>query len=217
MLQSGKGRIQIFSENGSRGEEIAVNGKKREKTDAKSEIYDWIECIIVAIVAGIVIFTFLGRVVRVEGHSMLQTLQNHDMVLTSNLFYTPKSGDIVVLRTDTYSNTEPLIKRIIATEGQTIDIDFDAGVVYVDGSALKEDYTNTATTVREDFSGPVTVPEGCVFVMGDNRDASLDSRDNRVGMVDERCIIGRVLILLVPGADELAERDWSRIGSVFVR
>ena len=148
---------------------------------------------------------------------MVPTLHNHDMVLTSNLFYTPKYGDIVVFQTDSYSKTEPLIKRVIATEGQTIDIDFNSGTVYVDGKALDEGYVNTPTNVSEDFTGPVTVPQGCVFVMGDNRNSSLDSRDNRVGMVDRRCLIGRVYFIIIPGADENEARDWSRIGSVYGR
>ena len=93
---------------------------------------------------------------------------------------------------------EPIVKRIIATEGQTVDIDFDDGVVYVDGKALDEPYVNEPVHDRENFEGKITVPEGCVFVMGDNRNASTDSRDARLGCVDTRYIMGRVYFTLFP-------------------
>ena len=93
---------------------------------------------------------------------------------------------------------EPIVKRIIATEGQTVDIDFEDGVVYVDGKALDEPYVNEPVHDRENFEGKITVPEGCVFVMGDNRNASTDSRDARLGCVDERYIMGRVYFTLFP-------------------
>ena len=105
--------------------------------------------------------------------------------------------DIVVLRKQTLME-EPIVKRIIATEGQTVDIDFDDGVVYVDGKALDEPYVNEPVHDRENFEGKITVPEGCVFVMGDNRNASTDSRDARLGCVDERYIMGRVYFTLFP-------------------
>jgi len=87
--------------------------------------------------------------------------------------------------------SEPLVKRVVAVAGQTVDIDFDAGVVYVDGTELQEDYVNSLTLEPEDFTEPVTVPEGCVFVLGDNRNRSTDSRDEDIGCVDVRCIIGK--------------------------
>jgi signal peptidase I len=114
---------------------------------------------------------------------------------------------------DTFDHS--LVKRIIAVEGQTVDIDFDAGVVYVDGEALDEPYTYEPTFTREDFEGPVTVPEGCVFVMGDNRNGSTDSRDSRVGFAETRDIIGKVYIVIYPGQDMQGVRSWSRIGSVY--
>ena len=104
---------------------------------------------------------------------MVPTLEQSDKVVISNLFYHPKQGDIVVLRKRTLME-EPIVKRIIATEGQTVDIDFDDGVVYVDGKALDEPYVNEPVHDRENFEGKITVPEGCVFVMGDNRNASTD-------------------------------------------
>lgn len=205
--------------NAAGGNNATPNGEEKDKISARLEIYDWIQCFITALVGGILIFTFIGRIIRVDGNSMFSTLHNDDMVLTSNLFYTPKAGDIVVLQTNSYGSS-PLVKRIIATEGQTVDINFDEGIVYVDGVALYEPYTNTLTNLREDFTGAVTVPKGCIFVMGDNRNSSLDSRNAAVGMVDKRCIIGKVYIILLPGENTDRNlgplgRDWSRIGSVY--
>ena len=185
-----------------------------EKSTVKGEIYDWVQSIISALVAGILVFTFVARVVRVDGTSMLQTLQDNDLVIAWSLGYTPKNGDIIVFETESYKRG-PLVKRVIATGGQTIDLDFDAGIVYVDGEALEEDYTNTLTTRREDFSGPVTVPEGYMFCMGDNRNGSKDSRDNEIGLVDIRCTVGKVFFILMPGpSDGDNQRHWNRIGIV---
>lgn len=188
--------------------------KNEDKKDGGLELFDWVQSIVSALIVGILLFMFVGRIIVVDGTSMLPTLHHTDKIITSNLFYEPENGDIVVLHTPAFKN-EPLVKRIIATEGQTVDIDFDAGIVYVDGTALVEPYTYTLTTVREDFYGPVTVPENCVFVMGDNRNGSTDSRNAAVGMVDERCILGKVLCIALPGKDEIFPREWSRIGSVY--
>ena len=171
--------------------EAQAPGKQR------SEALDWLQCIVSGIVICILVFTFLLRVVGVVGSSMVPTLEEGDRLVISHLFYTPKYGDIVVLRKTEFSD-EPLIKRVIATEGQTVDIDFTEGVVYVDGVALSEPYVNSTTNEREDFTGPVTVPEGCVFVMGDNRNRSTDSRSGRIGCVDQRLIIGKAYLRLMP-------------------
>ena len=133
----------------------------------------------------------------VDGKEVTMYVEVGDKVVISNLFYHPKQGDIVVLRKQTLME-EPIVKRIIATEGQTVDIDFDDGVVYVDGKALDEPYVNEPVHDRENFEGKITVPEGCVFVMGDNRNASTGSRDARLGCVDERYIMGRVYFTLFP-------------------
>lgn len=180
---------------------------------AKMELYDWIQCLVAALLCGILIFVFIGRVIGVEGPSMMQTLQNGDKVIMSNLLFTPDYGDIVVIKTE-YFGDSPIVKRVIATEGQTVDIDFSTGEITVDGVVLEEDYINALTTLQEDFSGPVTVPEGCIFVMGDNRNESTDSRSELVGMVDVRNILGKVYWVIIPGA-EADGRDWSRIGSVY--
>ncbi len=193
------------------GEEPKKASKKQE---AKMELYDWIQCVVGALVVGILIFMFGVRVVNVQGHSMEPTLLDTDMILTSNLFYTPKNGDVVVFQTDTYG-ADPLVKRVIAVGGQTVDIDFDAGVVYVDGVALDEPYIAEPTYTPEDFTGEVTVPEGRLFLMGDNRNRSTDSRRSTIGMVDRRCVIGKVLCVVVPAADIVSGRDYGRIGSIY--
>ena len=186
------------------------------KDKTRMELYDWMQCIVSAVICGIFIFVFIGRTIGVEGNSMMQTLHWYDRVIMSGLFYTPKNGDIIIFRppTDAFGSA-PLVKRVIAVEGQTIDIDFDTGDVYVDGIVIDEaSYVNEPTYSKMNFTGPVTVPEGHIFVMGDNRNNSSDSRDARVGMVDTRYVLGKVLFLLVPGNDNSGSRDWSRIGFV---
>ena len=176
----------------------------REEDEISSELlgrrdmYDWIQCLITALIICVVLFVFFIRIIDVNGTSMNPTLNNGDKMLVSDLLYSPKAGDIVVFKSDTYDPDKALVKRIIATEGQEINIDFDKGIVYVDGEILQEDYIKELTTNKLDFIGPKTVPEGCVFVMGDNRNMSTDSRKNEIGMVDERLILGRVYMVIFP-------------------
>ena len=174
-----------------------MDSKNPSGAKGRAEVYDWIQCIIFALVFCVLLFVFAVRMVNVVGHSMVPTLEQSDKVVISNLFYHPKQGDIVVLRKQTLME-EPIVKRIIAKEGQTVDMDFGDGVVYDDGKALGEPYVNEPVHDRENFEGKITVPEGCVFVMGDNRNASTDSRDARLGCVDERYIMGRVYFTLFP-------------------
>ena len=184
-------------------------------SSSRLELYDWVQCIIAAVILAIMIFLFVCRVIGVKGDSMYPTLHNFDRVITSNLMYTPKQGDIVVFKTETYGN-EPLVKRVIATAGQKVNIDFTAGVVYVDGVAVDDSYAYAPTKTREDFKGEVTVPEGCVFVLGDNRNDSTDSRSDRVGMVDTRMILGKVHFIIIPGKDlETGRHVLGRIGSPY--
>ena len=173
----------------------------------------------VMLLAGVVlVFSLLFRVVVVSGPSMKNTLYNGDYILLLNntLYTDPQPGDIIVACKQVYHDGEPIIKRIIATEGQTVDIDFAAGIVYVDGQPLDEPYTNTPTNVQEGMQFPLVVNEGCVFVMGDNRNASKDSRSLEIGQIDKREILGKALFLVFPGSpDPATERDYSRIGALW--
>jgi len=165
-----------------------------------------------------IVFMLLFRMVIVSGSSMYSTLWDGDwLLLLSSVFYNePEYGDIIVASKDSFNDGEPIIKRVIATEGQTVDIDFEEGIVYVDGNALQEDYTYTLTTTPEGMDFPLTVEAGCIFVMGDNRDDSKDSRHPDIGLVDKREILGKALVLMFPGTDKgYADRDYSRIGVLY--
>lgn len=164
-----------------------------------------------------ILFLVFFRIIVVSGPSMKQTLLDGDyLLLVSNLFYRePQKGDIVVLSKQSYDDGKPIVKRVIATEGQIVDMDFENGLVYVDGYPLEEDYTNTMTNLDEGAVFPQIVEEGCVFVMGDNRNNSKDSRSLEIGQVDTREILGRVALLLFPGTDGgTQQRDMQRIGKV---
>ncbi len=171
-----------------------------EKKSFTENIFEFASIVVAALVAVAVAFTFFFRTVGVVGSSMYPTLENADRIILSAFLFEPKNGDIVVTCQPSKSKVveDVLVKRIIATEGQTVDIDFDSGIVYVDGEALDEPYINEPTRDREDFHAPVTVPEGYVFVMGDNRNHSTDSRDNRVGLIREEYILGKALFRLAP-------------------
>ena len=186
---------------------------KKGNDHVRMELYDWLQCIVSAVLCGILVFIFVGRITGIDGDSMLNTLHDNDIVVMSNLMYTPKYGDIVIIETDVFN--KPLVKRVIATEGQTIDIDFTTGDVMIDGKIIMEDYIRQPTRRQLDFVGPVTVPAGSVFVMGDNRNESDDSRDADIGMIDTRNVLGKVLFLIIPGSSEDSPRQWSRFGSVY--
>ena len=162
------------------------------------DMYDWVQCLIVALIICVVFFAFFVRIIDVVGTSMNPTLNNSDKMLVSGLFYKPKVGDVVVFKKDEYNPNKALVKRVIAVEGQEINIDFDRGIVYIDGQPIQEDYIAELTKTKEDFIGPKTVPEGCVFVMGDNRNMSTDSRKTEIGMVDTRLILGKAYMVIYP-------------------
>ncbi len=194
--------------------------KQQEENDRSIgfEFYTLLHDLVYILSFVTVLFVFVVRLVGVSGDSMYPTLHDHDyLVLLSNVFYRePQAGDIVVLTVPAFQ-TEPIVKRVIATEGQTVDIDFEAGEVYVDGVLLDEPYIyeQTYRNYELGLEYPATVPEGCVFVLGDNRNNSTDSRYAPIGMVDERYILGKVMFLVFPGADEQTkERDFSRIGAI---
>lgn len=174
-------------------------------------IYDYVEIVSVAIVAVLIIFSFIAQLSTVNGTSMAPTLAPGDRLVISNLFYKPKTGDIVVFQQGDGYFSEPLIKRVIATEGQTVKIDFDKWLVYVDGKPLNETYVlyepgrsmdveDYYYTYRNylDETMTMTVPKGYVFVLGDNRNGSSDSRFSGVGFVNENEIMGRVLVRVLP-------------------
>ena len=198
------------------------NIERKRKSSNKEEKLTWQQRIIVDlhdliyVLAGfMLVYMLLFRVVVVVGPSMKNTLVDGDrLVLLSNTFYhNPKQGDIVVASKDSFKDGECIIKRVIATEGQKVDIDFHRGVVIVDDVELQEPYTRTLTTLWEGMNFPTVVPEGCVFVLGDNRDGSKDSRDPQIGFIDEREILGKAIFLMMPGTDGgQIEADYSRIG-----
>ena len=180
-----------------------VPSEQQEKTEKKKsslrETVEYAESLAVVFVVMLLIFTFIARPATVDGESMMPTLQNGERLVISNLFYEPTAGDIVVLCGEAdREEGKNLIKRIIATEGQTIDIDFEVGEVYVDGQKLDEPYILEPTYLDEGTEFPLTVPEGEIFVMGDNRNGSRDSRSLTVGTVKEEYIVGRVLFRFFP-------------------
>ena len=197
-------------------QEVENQGQQGEKNSNGKDLYEWMQALVCSVLAVVVLFTFVVRLIGVDGHSMLPTLQDGDrmLVLNSVLYHDYKYSDVVVLRKDTFLK-EPIVKRVIATAGQTVDIDFDSGTVYVEGEPLREDYINELTFLEEGTEFPLTVPEGHIFVMGDNRNRSSDSRDSNLGTVDTRYVIGRAVAVAFPGSDEETQkRDFRRIGVI---
>lgn len=189
---------------------------QEEKCKGK-DLYEWVQALVCAVLAVVVLFTFGVRLIGVDGPSMEPTLWNGDrlLVLNSLLCGEYRYGDIVILRKDTFM-LEPIVKRVIATGGQTVDIDFSAGTVYVDGEPLQEDYIAELTFLEEGTQFPLTVPEGSIFVLGDNRNHSSDSRKASLGTVDVRYVIGRAVFLAFPGptGGEGGPRELGRIGVI---
>ena len=164
------------------------------------EIYEWLEAIAFALSIVVILFTFLFRVVSVSGPSMNPTLCSGDRIVLNSLFYSPQNGDIVVITQPNSHDNEPLIKRVIAVEGQTIVVDAESDTVTVDGVKISEPYILERDILRsgESYEYPLTIPKGKVFVMGDNRNDSFDSRDPGLGMVEEKYIMGRAIFRIYP-------------------
>ncbi len=174
----------------------APNEKKQGKLWL--DIYSTMADVMVCLIFVTVLFVFGIRLVEVVGDSMYSTLQDGDsLTLLSNFLYEPQVGDVVVLLAPDFDEN-PIVKRVIADEGQTIDIDFDTGEVRVDGTLLDEPYLNTPTMRYEGLDFPLTVPENCIFVMGDNRLHSTDSRNPSIGCVDKRYVLGKALQIILP-------------------
>ena len=193
--------------------------KEQKVSDWKKDFILYIHDIIYLLTAMSIGLLLIFRVVVVSGTSMNMTLLDGDyLLLLSNTFYTsPEAGDIIVVSKDSFDNGAAFVKRVIATEGQTVDIDFAQGIVYVDGIALEEDYVNTPTNVPGGMTFPLTVEDGCVFAMGDNRNISRDSRYPEIGQIDTRQILGRAILLMFPGTNTERNpqpRDFSRIGVI---
>jgi len=192
------------------GNEVVAEKKK----GVMASVYDYLETFCYALALMMVLFLFVFRYVSVDGDSMLTTFYNEDKLIISNLFYSPETGDIVVINPENHGDTEPpIIKRVIATEGQTVYIDYEHWEVYVDGVKLDEPYIEpmhedekqrwgedvwmNGTNVP-DYLAEFTVGEGKVFVMGDNRNNSKDSRSREYGEISENRILGRVIFRLTP-------------------
>ena len=191
--------------------------RKRSVNSRQSTFLLYLHDLVYLLAVMIVVLLLLFRIVVVSGSSMKNTLVDGDyLLLISNVFYRePQREDIVVISKETFDDGKPIVKRVIATEGQLVDIDFVNGIVYVDKVALEEPYLSTPTTNFEGVQFPLTVDAGCVFVMGDNREGSKDSRDPEIGQVDRREILGKVIFLLLPGNDKGTQSpDYGRIGVV---
>lgn len=196
-------------------QENQENKEQQEKVKGR-DLYEWVQALVCSVLTVVVLFTFFVRLIGVDGHSMVPTLQHGDRMLVLNsMFYNDyQYGDIVVLTKEGFFGA-PIVKRVIAVGGQTVDIDFTSGSVYVDSKLLKEDYINELTFTSEGMKFPLTVPEGSIFVMGDNRNHSDDSRNDKLGTVDTRYVIGKAFVLAFPGPDQITEkRDFGRIGVI---
>ena len=189
---------------------------KKEPETLEGMIYCWAQALITAVVSVVLLFTFAFRLIGVSGPSMQDTLYTGDRLLVLNAAFCDfQPGDVVVINNYNADLSDTLIKRVIAVGGQTIDIDLASSTVYVDGQPLDEPYVKGFTDTIEGTRFPLTLAEDEVFVMGDHRDHSTDSRSARLGPVKEGYLQGKAVLLLLPGTNpDLGAREWDRIGLV---
>lgn len=194
-----------------------ASDKEKEPRGWKQSVLLYVHDLMWMLLTVMAVFLIAFRVIVVTQNSMFSTLWDGDyLLLVSNLFSgEPEQGDIVVISKQSYENGKPIVKRVIATEGQTVDIDFDNGIVYVDGAKLEEPYLRQKTNDNEGTVFPLTVEENCIFVLGDNRAVSLDSRSPQIGQIDCREVLGKAVFLMIPGTHHGQYLpDYSRIGMV---
>ena len=194
-----------------------ASDKEKEPRNWKQSVLLYVHDLMCMLLVVMLLFLVVFRVILVTGDSMFTTLWDGDyLLLVSELFCgAPEPGDIVVISKQSFDNGSPIVKRVIATEGQTVDIDFESGTVYVDGKALREPYIHNETTNEEGTVFPLTVAEKCIFVLGDNRAVSLDSRSPQIGQIDRREVLGKALFLIIPGTHHgQLLPNYSRIGAV---
>ena len=191
--------------------------EQEEKVPLAKALTLYLHDIIYLLSVMMVVLLLVFRVVVVSGTSMNMTLLDGDylLLLSNTIYHEPKQGDIIVVSKDSFDNGAAFVKRVIATEGQTVDIDFAQGIVYVDGVALQEDYINNLTTTAGGVHFPLVVEDGCVFALGDNRGISKDSRYPDIGQIDTREILGRAIFLMLPGTNKNTQTmDFGRIGVI---
>lgn len=201
----------IASESNIGEQAVDEKKKKADKVYAvQNTILAYLHDLVFLLVALLLLFVILFRIVVVSGPSMKNTLLDGDylLVLSSSIYTNPKQGDVVVISKDSFKSGEPIVKRVIATEGQTVRI--EGGQVFVNGVKVDGEITDAV-----DMPSTFVVSEGCIFVMGDNRNESKDSRSNEIGMIDKREVLGKVLIIALPAVDPATgKRNFSRFGAV---
>jgi len=218
-----------FGEGYTEHTEVEAEEQREEASECKKEekkggflydIYALLHDLVYILAAITLIFVFFVRLVGVNGGSMLPTLQDSDyLALQSNVIMGElKYGDIIVARKLEFRDGEPIVKRVIATEGQKVLIDYDERGdirVYVDGVMLNEPYIKEMMEARYPVPMEITVDKDCIFVMGDNRNNSADSRYSEIGQIKLNQVLGKVLMIVLPGKDPATgSRDFGRIGTV---
>ncbi|MGM9653465.1 MAG: signal peptidase I [Eubacteriales bacterium] len=196
------GSTQIPAPEGEPASPISPEeGKRPDARKAVSDLFDVIELFVLCAAVILTLFTFVARPTVVRGPSMQDTLHEGDYLIVAEAGYHPSQGDIIVIQNVSLTHYgEPIVKRVIAVAGQTIDIDFATWTVTVDGIALEEPYRKVTSDrlLTSDWSYPMEIPEGYVFVMGDNRNHSADSRTAEIGLIDERCVVGKAVLRVFP-------------------